>query len=360
MSTTNNQPERLDNLQRLELESTIGFEGKVLRGLKLHPDRIHMIYPLGCNLVIENLQTRQQEFLLGHNNNVSCLTISNNGKYIASGQVTFMGFKADIIVWDYTSREPYARLVLHKVKIEDLVFTCSDRFLISLGGQDDGAIIVWNIETKEPVCGSAAQHKSAGITYCLAVSKEDEFQFYSGGNGTLRFWQLDVANRKIRPTDINTGIVKRIVKCMTVSLDGVFLYCGTTTGDILMIYIPATQFKSIGPEKKKYSMGITSMQALINGDVLIGTGEGKVHITEKETFKSLKSLQALGNITSLALRGEGHMIFIGTDRSHIYKVNYADWKMELINTCHNSPINDIAFPFGTSELFGTCSYQDIR
>jgi hypothetical protein len=73
-----------------------------------------------------------------------------------------------------------------------------------------------------------------------------------------------------------------------VSLDGAFLYCGTTSGDILMIYIPAAQFKSIGPEKKKYSMGITAMQALVNGDILIGTGEGKVHLTEKETFKSLK------------------------------------------------------------------------
>jgi hypothetical protein len=110
-----------------------------------------------------------------------------------------------------------------------------------------------------------------------------------------------------------------------VSLDGAFLYCGTTTGDILMIYIPATQFKTIGPEKKKYAMGITAMQALVNGDVLIGTGEGKVHTTEKETFKSLKyesriiyslisifyvfrSLQAMGEVTSLALRGEGHMV----------------------------------------------------
>jgi hypothetical protein len=93
MSNVNTQPERLETLQRLELESTIGFEGKVPHGLKLHPDRTHMIYPLGCNLVIENLQTRQQEFLLGHNNNISCVTISNNGKYIASGQVTFMGFK---------------------------------------------------------------------------------------------------------------------------------------------------------------------------------------------------------------------------------------------------------------------------
>lgn len=71
-------------------------------------------------------------------------------------------------------------------------------------------------------------------------------------------------------------------------MDGANLYCGTTTGDILMIYIPATQFKTIGPEKKKYGMGITAIQALVNGDVLIGTGEGKIYIAEKDTFKSLK------------------------------------------------------------------------
>jgi hypothetical protein len=56
----------------------------------------------------------------------------------------------------------------------------------------------------------------------------------------------------------------------------------------MMIYIPTIQFKSIGPVKKKYPMGITAIQALGNGQVLIGTGEGKIHVTEKETFKSLK------------------------------------------------------------------------
>ncbi len=73
-----------------------------------------------------------------------------------------------------------------------------------------------------------------------------------------------------------------------VSLDGTFLYCGTTTGDILMINISATQFKSIGPIKKKYPLGITAIQTLVNGNILIGTGQGKIHLTEKETFKSLK------------------------------------------------------------------------
>lgn len=38
--------------------------GKLPPGLKLHSDRARMIYPLACNLVIENLQTHQQEFLL--------------------------------------------------------------------------------------------------------------------------------------------------------------------------------------------------------------------------------------------------------------------------------------------------------
>jgi hypothetical protein len=81
-----------------------------------------------------------------------------------------------------------------------------------------------------------------------------------------------------------------LCKISKVSLDGSFLYCGTTSGDIMMICIPATQFKSIGPEKKKYPMGITAIQTLVNGDILIGTGEGKVHRTEKGTFKSLKSI----------------------------------------------------------------------
>ena len=80
----------------------------------------------------------------------------------------------------------------------------------------------------------------------------------------------------------------KVFSSFKVSLDGTFLYCGTTTGDIFTLYVPAVQFKSIGPKKKKYSMGITAMQELANSSILIGTGEGKIHLAEKETFKSLK------------------------------------------------------------------------
>ena len=42
-------------------------------------------------------------------------------------------------------------------------------------------------------------------------------------------------NRKIRPTDVNMGQVKRIVKCIEVLENDNYFYCGTTTGDIIAI-----------------------------------------------------------------------------------------------------------------------------
>lgn len=41
----------------------------------------------------------------------------------------------------------------HKVRVEAVVFSCCDRYLISLGGPDDSNVIVWSIETNEALCG---------------------------------------------------------------------------------------------------------------------------------------------------------------------------------------------------------------
>lgn len=63
-------------------------------GLILHPGDQHLIYPLGSTIVLKNLLKNTQTFLQrgGHNSTVSCLALSRSGKYLASGQVTHMGF----------------------------------------------------------------------------------------------------------------------------------------------------------------------------------------------------------------------------------------------------------------------------
>lgn len=43
-----------------------------------------------------------------------------------------------VIIWDYAQRTIYAQLLLHKAKVEALAFSPNDKYLVSLGGQDDG------------------------------------------------------------------------------------------------------------------------------------------------------------------------------------------------------------------------------
>ena len=70
--------------------------GKVYAGLKVHPDKENIIKPLGNTVIIENINTHKQYFLQGHTDDVSCLAVSKSGRYLASGQVTHMGFKVGL------------------------------------------------------------------------------------------------------------------------------------------------------------------------------------------------------------------------------------------------------------------------
>lgn len=137
----------------LALQSVIGFGGAVENGLIAHPDGRTIIYPLGSTIVLrDKFDSRAQEFLQGHSDKVlrphacmqlcsnsvprcprccwtaqqpvhphhdtmqvSAVALSKSGKYLATGQVTYMGFTADIIIWDLENRQLMHRMALHKV-----------------------------------------------------------------------------------------------------------------------------------------------------------------------------------------------------------------------------------------------------
>ncbi|KAA3670976.1 uncharacterized protein DEA37_0000354, partial [Paragonimus westermani] len=251
------------SFQHLALESVIGFNGiltllygvvylligKIPQSFSVHPDRQHVVFALGCTVVIEEINTRHQDFLQGHTNNVDCVEISRNGEFIASGQVTYMGYK---------------------VYPDDQMF-----------------------------------------------------------------------------------------------------YCGTTTGDILGINMNTALLQIIAPEKNKYSLGITAIKTMPNSTILIGSGDGVIQEYqvkfERESQRSYPNLirtkqeqKLVGGITAISLRGNGHQFYVATDKCHLYRFNHADFSYELTNTCHYAAVNDIKFPKNCSDLFATCSYQDVR
>ncbi|KAH3862265.1 hypothetical protein DPMN_025231, partial [Dreissena polymorpha] len=314
---------------RLQLESVVGFNGTVTNGLKVHPDRQHIIYPLGCAVVIEDISGNGKPSLLwGHTDYVTCIAISNsNGDLLASGQKTHMGFKAAAIVWDYKSQRALYKLELHKVNVQALVFSPNDLYLASLGGCDDGSVVIWDMKNGQPICGSPAQVESAGNTLCISFSKTRDDVFVTGGESTLRVWELDVENRKIRPSDVDMGQIKRRVECISMddsNHDSPFFFCGTSTGDILAINMKTKRFQFKAPEKNNFENGVTALAHLKNSNFLVGTGCGKLYelkfplpttdskakpskpkeirCWQDETVKSNRDAA----ITSISLRGAGH------------------------------------------------------
>lgn len=114
----------------------------------MHPDNKHIMYPLGDRICILNYETNKQEFLCGHTNVISCVRISPSGKLVASGQISHMGFRSYTIVWDWEKRAEILRHDLHKVYIQALSFSSNDKYLISLGGEDDRTVAVYNLQKK--------------------------------------------------------------------------------------------------------------------------------------------------------------------------------------------------------------------
>ncbi|KFQ31379.1 WD repeat-containing protein 16, partial [Merops nubicus] len=334
--------------------------GHVPCGLICHPDKEHVLYPLGCTVVIQELDSKKQAFLHGHTNNVSCVVLSRDGVFVASGEVTSMSFKADIILWDFQGKELLTRLSLHKGRVAGLAFSPHNLYLVSLGGQDDGSVAVWDVAQRQAVCGSPASPRSAGYTALLACSAHRDELFVTAGSGTIRMWELDLAKRKIHPTECQTGKLKRVFTCIKMTDDGNDFYVGTSSGDVLKLNMNTKLMTGYGPQKENFALGVTALLLLKTGDLIVGSGKGIVALCKGSNYKVMKSIQVQGAVTSLTHRGQGHQFFVGTNNVQIYRVLHADFRGGLVAACHNEAVHDIVFPVGISDLFVTCSKNDIR
>ena len=68
--------------------------------------------------------------------------------------------------------------------------------------------------------------------------------------------------------------MKRTFTCCAIDPTDSYVYCGTTTGDVLEVNIQRAIFKRLGPVKKLFFQGIGCIGLLPNGDIIIGAGDG--------------------------------------------------------------------------------------
>nr|XP_026493637.1 cilia- and flagella-associated protein 52 [Vanessa tameamea] len=393
-------------VKNLEPYAIIGFDGSAIRGLKVHPSGEHIIYPMGNKVCIQEWKTKKMYFLSGHTNSVSTVAVSPKGTFIGSGQINHIGFKASAKLWDFKNKTMLGSHELHKVRVEALAFSSDERYMISLGGRDDGCVVLWDCVAGAATGTAAAARLTTGDAMTLSPLSLRVNSFVTGGDSNLRVWNIRAESKNLDVVDVTLGKLRRCVRCIAVNQDDTFGMAGTTTGDIIKFSInyPSDPTASVthckpsligclakcGPWKKGkrpeslcYSQGIESILIMTDGCIIIGAGDGTIDILDeinwkgefprgkvldpnKPHFRALKSTKLDGCITSLelmespSLKGDKRLLLAGTRTSEIYAINVATFFPILVVTCHRCAINDIAFPRGMSGVFASAGAGDVR
>ncbi|KZC13749.1 WD repeat-containing protein 16 [Dufourea novaeangliae] len=353
---------------------------------------------MGNKVTMKNIETTEQTFLAGHTNLVSALCISPCGNFIASGQVAHHGFKAMVIIWDYEKRKLKASYDMHKVRVEDVCFTRDERYLISLGGRDDGYIVVWDIQNGNPLCGSFAGKEMSGTAFTIARTNVHNASFISAGEGTFRVWLVNPKERKLQGIDVKIGKIRRDINCIAVDEKDEYIYCGTTSGDIIKARLNATELHlcpimtgcySKVPRATKtkrtreegavhvYAGGVKNLLLLRKEKIIVGAGDGTIELIELITTDATpvrngsrkllvlpciithRTGNVCGTVTSM-IKYKDDFILVGTSQCEIYEIQVSSFRTRLLLTCHTSSIYDLAFPRNRSEIFATTSKHDIR
>ena len=70
----------------MELDHSIGFSGSVVDSVHLLPSTREYLLIAGSSIVVRDIQDpHNQHFLTAHDDQITCLAVTNNGALIASG-----------------------------------------------------------------------------------------------------------------------------------------------------------------------------------------------------------------------------------------------------------------------------------
>jgi len=100
-----------------------------------------------------------------------------------------MGFQADIIIWDFDTLQMMHRLKLHKVLIQSLSFSYDEKYLASLGGQDDNTLVIWDIESGKALIGNPVGMNIANKVCFFNNTSQKCLTIHNYG---IRTWDCDL------------------------------------------------------------------------------------------------------------------------------------------------------------------------
>jgi len=131
---------------------------------------------------------------------------------------------------------------------------------------------------------------------------------------------IDSDNKKIKSLVVNLGNLKRKFHTMIIDSEDEYLYCGTSTGDIIEVNVERAIYKRMAPVGKNFTQGVYTMGILPNGDLIIGAGDGTLAKISIQTMKVKKRTKVWGSVSSITFTKDFTHFFCGT--KEVYQISH--------------------------------------
>lgn len=238
----------------LELEHVIGYTGKQNVGPVCLPNReLGFVVGLGSNVTICDVaDSHMQQFLQGHDADITALDVSYAGRFIASGQAKSPLAPAGdspVIMWDAKTQQAVYNFFGLLSGVLHVKFSPDERMLAACGR--DNSVYIWDLSTGEQIFtkrvgtdeADAVSFLAWGPLFSSNVSKRPAYTLCFSVYDKVHMATVEYDFRVMRysatiisATSPSTGFARRY-SCAQVSPDGSALLCGTTTGEITVYQV---------------------------------------------------------------------------------------------------------------------------
>jgi WD40 repeat protein len=189
-----------------------------------------LFYIAGCFVVRYNPEENKQKGFYASSKSISCISITDDGKYLAVGE---RGQVPATSIWHIERYEKVATLVGHKGGVGCQAFSPNGRYLVTIGFKNDRQLILWDWKANNKLTVQKLGNKVNAVCF-----HESGDYFVTAGDRHLKWWTImevlegeavTLEGKAASILEDQRHSVFMDVKCGAESCDGA-VFCTTSTG----------------------------------------------------------------------------------------------------------------------------------